>query len=71
MKESTLIEMKNRVEILGNAVSRLLHEMEQLKTLSIGNMELLKLMPGYEEALSVMKEKQEENSANGFESTDS
>lgn len=71
MKESTLIEMKNRVEILGNAVSRLLMEVDNLKTLAIGNMELVKLLPGYEEALNVMKEKQQENSADGLESTDS
>ena len=60
MKESTLIEMKNRIETLGNAVSRVLFELEQLKTLSVGNMELVKLLPGYEEALAELKAKSEE-----------
>jgi len=72
MKESTLIEMKNRIETLGNAVSRVLFELEQLKTLSVGNMELLKLMDGYQDALEKMKEKQEaaEVNSDGLENFD-
>ena len=60
MKESILIEMKRRQEILGNAVNRALFELEQIKTLSVGNMELLKLLPGYEEALAQLKEQNED-----------
>ena len=60
MKESTLIEMKKRQEILGNAVNRVLFELEQIRTLSVGNMELLKLLPGYEEALAQLKEQNED-----------
>ena len=59
MKESKLIEMQKRQEILGNAVNRVLFELEQIKTLSVGNMELLKLLPGYEEALAQLKEQHE------------
>lgn len=72
MKESTLIEMKNRIEILGNAVNRALFELEQLKTLSVGNMELLKLMDGYQDALERMKEKQEaaKDNSEGLENFD-
>ena len=72
MKESTLIEMKNRIEILGNAVNRVLFELEQLKTLSVGNMELVKLLPGYEEALAELKAKSEEAEDNnqGLENFD-
>ena len=60
MKESTLIEMKKRQEILGNAVNRVLFELEQIRTLSVGNMELLKLLPGYEEALAQLKAQNED-----------
>ena len=60
MKEQTLIEMQNRIEILGNAASRAMQELELLKTLSVGSMELIKLMPGYEDALAEMKKKQEQ-----------
>ena len=60
MKEQKLIEMQNKVNTLGSAMNRVLFELEQLKTLSVGNMELLKLFPDYESALAAMKEKQEE-----------
>ena len=60
MKEQTLIEMQKRIEILGNAASRAMQELELLKTLSVGSMELIKLLPGYEDALAEMKKKQEQ-----------
>ena len=60
MKESKLIEMQKHIEILGRAVNRALGELEQIKTLSVGNMEMVKLMPGYEDALKIMIEKQKE-----------
>ena len=64
--------MKNRIEILGNAVNRVLFELEQLKTLSVGNMELVKLLPGYEEALAELKAKSEEaeDKSQGLENFD-
>ena len=51
MKESKLIEMNNRTEALGAAMNRLIQELTNLKDLSIGTMELIKNMPGYEKAL--------------------
>lgn len=60
MKESKLIEMQKRQEILGNAVNRMLSDLENIKTLCVGNMELIKLIPGYDEALEEMRKKQEE-----------
>jgi hypothetical protein len=55
MKESKLIEMWNRVEILGANVQQMIQEMNNLKDLSIGTLETLKRIPGYEEALEDMK----------------
>ena len=55
MKESKLIEMWNRIEILGANVQQVIQEMNNLKDLSIGTLETLKRIPGYEEALENMK----------------
>jgi hypothetical protein len=55
MKESKLIEMWNRIEILGANVQQMIQEMNNLKDLSIGTLETLKRIPGYEEALEDMK----------------
>jgi len=56
MKESKLIEMQNRVEALGGAVTRLINEVNNLKDLSIGTMELVKKLPDYDKALEELKE---------------
>ena len=56
MKESTLIEMQNKVEALGGAVTRLINEVNNLKDLSIGTMELVKKLPDYDKALKDLKE---------------
>tara|TARA_R100000742_G_C4203956_1_gene32241 strand:+ start:187 stop:399 length:213 start_codon:yes stop_codon:yes gene_type:complete len=55
MKESKLIEMSNRVEALGAAMNRLIQELTNLKDLSIGTMELIKCLPGYDKALKKLK----------------
>jgi predicted ATP-grasp superfamily ATP-dependent carboligase len=49
MKESKLIEMQNKIKSLNAAV-------QHLVTLSVGTAELIKHMPGYDEALKKMKE---------------
>jgi len=56
MKESRLIEMQNRIEALGGAVTRLINELNNLKDLSIGTMELVKKLPDYDKALKELKE---------------
>ncbi len=56
MKEQTLIEMKNKIEMLGSAVQTLMIEMDHLKTLSFGNSKIIKSMPDYEEAIDKLKE---------------
>ena len=64
MKESKLIEMSNRVDTMGAAMNRVVQELNNLKDLSIGLTELMKLLPDYNEALEKMKqnlkEKQEQ-----------
>ena len=55
MKESTLIEMKNKIETLGSIAQTLMMEVNHLKTLSFGNSKIIKNMPDYEEALEKLK----------------
>tara|TARA_R100001463_G_scaffold24828_3_gene59130 strand:+ start:3676 stop:3891 length:216 start_codon:yes stop_codon:yes gene_type:complete len=51
MKESKLIEMWNRVEVLGQNIQQIIAEMNNLRDLSIGTMSLMKKFDGYEKAL--------------------
>jgi hypothetical protein len=56
MKESELIQLRNKVKNLEGIVTALLGQMTNLKDLSIGTLETLKRMPGYETALEQLKE---------------
>ena len=56
MKESKLMEMSNKIESMGQALNRIIHELTNLKDLSIGTMELVKNLPGYTKALKKLKE---------------
>ena len=68
MKESTLLEMQNKIKALTNVVQNLLSENLQLRDLSVGTLETLKLMPGYDKAIEdlkqeVIKKKQDKDGA--------
>ncbi len=56
MKESTLIEMQNKIKALTNIAQQLINENTQLRDLAVGTLETLKLMPGYDEAIEKLKE---------------
>ena len=51
MKESKLIQMQNQVETLGRVADQLIQQLGHLKDLSVGTLETVKLLPGYEEAI--------------------
>ena len=57
MKEQTLIEMKNKIETLGQSVQFLMREVPRLKDLAVGTLETIKQMPDYEKAIEKLKEK--------------
>ena len=57
MKESKLIEMQNKVETLGKVAQKLMIEMQQITQLSVGTLETIKNMEGYEQAIEILKEK--------------
>ena len=61
MKESTLIEMQNKIKAMTNVIQQLINEVTHLRELSIGTLETLKLMPGYEDAFEELKIKMEDN----------
>ena len=61
MKESTLLEMKNKIESIGRILQHLINETTHLRELSVGTLETLKLIPGYEDDINELKNKMEEN----------
>ena len=56
MKENKLVEMWNRIEILGSNVQQIIQELQNLKDLSIGTMQLVKNFPDYDNAVNKLKE---------------
>jgi hypothetical protein len=60
MKENELVMMRNKIESLTRIVDFMLTEIENTKTMSIGVYQLVKEMPGYEHAISLISEKAKE-----------
>tara|TARA_R110002012_G_scaffold204243_1_gene373972 strand:+ start:199 stop:399 length:201 start_codon:yes stop_codon:yes gene_type:complete len=48
--------MQNKIKSLTNVIQHLINENTQLRDLSVGTLEIIKLMPGYDEALDSLKE---------------
>ncbi len=55
MKESKLIEMKNKVDALTRIVQQLITEIQFTKEVAVGTLETIKKMPDYDEALEQLK----------------
>tara|TARA_R110002020_G_scaffold303125_1_gene518457 strand:+ start:302 stop:559 length:258 start_codon:yes stop_codon:yes gene_type:complete len=55
MKEQTLLEMKKKIAALTNVMREVFNEIGNLRDLSVGTLETLKLMPGYTEAIETLK----------------
>ena len=68
MKESTLLEMKNKIESQTRVLQFLMTEVTHLRELSVGTLEAVKLMPGYDEAIEQLKERltNKEEETNGI-----
>ena len=71
MKESKLLEMQNKIEALGGALTRVINEMTNLKDLSIGTMELVKKLPDYDKALEKLKEQYKKKKDESIQTKDS
>ena len=65
MKESKLLEMQNKLVALTNVAQQMINELNNLRDLSVGTLETVKLLPGYDKAIEELKsnlaKKQEEN----------
>jgi hypothetical protein len=59
-KQSRQDLLEKKVQALINVVQQLLSENTYLKDLSVGTLEAVKLMPGYDEAIDQLKEKVKE-----------
>ena len=59
-KQSKADHQAKQIKALINVVQQLLDETAFLKDLSVGTLETVKLMPGYQAALMQLKEKVEE-----------
>lgn len=55
MKESKLLEMQNKIVALTNVMQQVISELNHLRELSVGTLETVKLLPGYEEAIEQLK----------------
>ena len=55
MKEQKLIEMMNKLDRLDNIMQEVIKEMMNIRSLSVGTLEALKRMKGYDKALKELK----------------
>ena len=60
MKESTLLEMQNKIAALTRVAQQMINELNILSTTAMGTLETVKLMPGYQEAIDELKIKADE-----------
>jgi hypothetical protein len=60
MKESTLLEMQNKISALTRVIQQMINELNILSTTAMGTLETVKLMPGYQESIDELKAKAKE-----------
>ena len=67
MKEQTLIEMKNKLDAIVRILQTVMDDQQHLTSLSVGTLETVKLMPGYDEAIKQITERAKERQAKSEE----
>ena len=55
MKEQKLLEMMNKLDKLDNIMQEVIKEMMNIRSLSVGTLEALKRMEGYDKAIEKLK----------------
>ena len=63
--QKNISSLKVNTEALTENLKKLILEEQQTRELAVGTLNLLKLMPGYEEALAEMKKSVEEDGHQG------
>lgn len=61
MKESKLVEMRNKIESQTRVIQQLINEIGQLKTLVISLLEIIKRLKEYESIVKQIKDDREAN----------
>ena len=61
MKESELIIMKRKIEQLGALMQSVLQELTNLRDLSVGTLQTVKKLPGYDKAIKELEKEMKEN----------
>ena len=64
MKESSLIETKKKVESLTRVMQEVLNEITNIRELAVGTLEVTKKLPGYTDALSLLRKEMEQFNKN-------
>jgi hypothetical protein len=59
MKETTLIEMRNKLDALTRVMQQVIYDVNETKDLTRGTLEVLKKMPEYGNAVENLKEEYE------------
>jgi len=59
MKETILIEMRNKVDALTRVMQQVIYDVNETKDLTRGTLEVLKKMPEYGKAVEDLKEQYE------------
>lgn len=57
MKEQELIKMRNQIDTLGSVIQNVVRELDYMRNLSVGTMELVKQLPDYQKAMDSLVEK--------------
>ncbi|OUW69802.1 MAG: hypothetical protein CBD71_04805 [Rickettsiales bacterium TMED211] len=64
MKESSLIEMRKKIDSLTRVTQKVINEITNLRELSVGTLEITKKLPGYTEALALLKKQINQSNKN-------
>ena len=66
-KQSRVDNLEKRMAAVTNVLQQLINEISNLKTMVFGQQEILKQLPGYEDAIKKIKEKVAEKPSEGEE----
>ena len=70
MKESTLIEMQNKIKAITSVLQQLINENTQLRDLAVGTLETIKHMPDYNKAIEKLKQELTKKEKDGVKQQD-